>query len=66
MAGNEASNPFEPIAPEVGRQIARALNGLRYGSVEVVVHDGKVVQIERHEKVRLDGDGPNKKKEVRG
>lgn len=33
--------------------IRRALSGLRYGSIEVVVHDSKVVQIERKEKVRL-------------
>ena len=28
--------------------------GLRYGVVQVVVHDGKVTQIERTERVRLD------------
>lgn len=33
--------------------IRRALSGLRYGTVEIVVHDSKIVQIERHEKVRL-------------
>jgi hypothetical protein len=27
---------------------------MRYGSVEVKVHDGRVVQIERREKVRLE------------
>ena len=38
----------------------RALRGLRFGSVEIVVHDGRVVQIERRERVRLDpaGDRP--------
>jgi hypothetical protein len=34
-------------------EITRALQGLRYGSVEVVVHDSRVVQIERRERVRL-------------
>lgn len=34
--------------------IARALNGLQYGAVEIVVHNGRIVQIERREKVRLD------------
>ena len=33
--------------------VRRALEGLRFGSVEVIVHDSKVVQIERKEKVRL-------------
>lgn len=34
-------------------QVERALKGLRFGSVELIVHDGRVVQIERKEKVRL-------------
>lgn len=34
-------------------EIAQALQGLRFGSVEVIVHDGKVTQIERREKLRL-------------
>ncbi len=33
--------------------ISRALTGLRFGSIEIVVHDGKVTQIERKEKIRL-------------
>lgn len=35
-------------------QIARAVNALRYGSVEIIVHDGRIVQIERREKLRLE------------
>lgn len=34
--------------------ILQALKDLRFGSVEIVVHDSKVVQIERREKVRLE------------
>jgi hypothetical protein len=34
--------------------IISALAGLRFGSVEVVVHDGRVVQIIRTEKLRLE------------
>ena len=33
--------------------IARALKDLRYGSLEIVVHDGRIVQLERREKVRV-------------
>jgi hypothetical protein len=29
------------------------LRGLRYGTLELTVHDGRVVQIERRERVRL-------------
>jgi hypothetical protein len=42
---------------DVLRQIRAALEGLRYGAVEIVVHDGRIVQIERREKVRLLADG---------
>ena len=35
------------------REIEEALRGLRYGSVNVVVQDGIVVQIDRLEKRRL-------------
>jgi hypothetical protein len=37
--------------------ISEVLRGLRYGSVEIVVHDAKVVQIERKEKFRLPTEG---------
>jgi hypothetical protein len=35
------------------REIQAALNGLKFGSVEINVHNGQVVQIERKEKFRL-------------
>lgn len=35
------------------REIQAALQGLRFGSVEITVHNGQVVQIERKEKIRL-------------
>jgi hypothetical protein len=46
--------------PNLGPTVLRALRGLRFGSVEIVVHDGRVVQIERRERVRLvpAGDRP--------
>jgi hypothetical protein len=37
----------------VAEEIARALAGLRFGSVEITVHDGKITQIETKRKVRL-------------
>lgn len=39
---------------EVIRRIANAISGVRFGSVEVVIHDSRVVQIERKEKFRFD------------
>jgi hypothetical protein len=41
----------------LGPTVLRALRGLRFGSVGIVVHDGRVVQIERRERVRLDPAG---------
>ncbi len=47
---------------ELARQILAALDGIRFGSVEIVVHDGRIVQIERREKVRLAAEGAPPKK----
>ena len=38
----------------VEQAILLALRGIRFGSVEIVVHDSKIVQIERKEKTRFD------------
>ena len=43
----------EAESPDTLREIARALQGLRFGAVEITVHNGQVVQIERKEKFRL-------------
>jgi hypothetical protein len=42
------------LTPEIADQIALVLQGIRFGSVEIVIHEGKVVQIERKEKLRFD------------
>jgi hypothetical protein len=36
--------------------ILQALQEIRYGSVEIIIHDSQVVQIERKEKIRIDTD----------
>jgi hypothetical protein len=38
------------------RTLLQAVRALRFGSVEVVVHEGRVVQIETREKVRFADD----------
>ncbi|RAV18774.1 YezD family protein [Paenibacillus contaminans] len=35
-------------------RIVKSLNGLEYGLVQIVVHDGRIVQIERTERQRFD------------
>jgi hypothetical protein len=42
---------------EILRRIANAISGVRFGSVEVVIQDSRVVQIERKEKFRFDKPG---------
>lgn len=41
------------ITGDVEARILEALRAIRYGSVEIVIHDSKVVQIELREKVRF-------------
>ncbi len=41
--------------PAWERELLRAVRAVRFGSVEVVIHDGRVTQIERRERVRFDG-----------
>jgi len=38
---------------EIALHIASILKGIRFGSIEIVVHDGRIVQIEKHEKFRF-------------
>jgi hypothetical protein len=42
------------IPVHIKEQILSAIASIEYGSIEVVVHDGKVVQIECREKLRVD------------
>jgi len=46
--------PETQSGDEVLRRIANAISGVRFGSVEVVIQDSRVVQIERKEKFRFD------------
>lgn len=39
---------------EIAHKILLAIKDIRFGSVEVVIHDSKVVQIERKEKIRVE------------
>jgi hypothetical protein len=50
------SSLSKPEGPESSwlSLVARQVHSLRFGVVQIVVHDSHVVQIERTEKVRLD------------
>ncbi|MCI0917432.1 DUF2292 domain-containing protein [Stutzerimonas stutzeri] len=53
----------EPRTPELREEadglheIRLAMQGLKYGSVEITLHNGQIVQIERKEKIRLQPSG---------
>lgn len=38
---------------EIVQEIQRAIESLRFGSIEITVHEGRVTQIERREKIRF-------------
>jgi len=41
---------------ELMQTILRAIRNLRYGTLEIVVHDSKIVRMERRERIRIDAD----------
>lgn len=42
-----------PLTDPETRKVLDAVRGLRFGSVEITVHEGRIVQVERKEKIRL-------------
>jgi hypothetical protein len=45
----------DAVPPAVLAALVEALGAIRYGAIEIVIHDGRIVQIERREKVRFEG-----------
>jgi len=39
------------------REVLRALRGLRYGSVVLTVHDGRLVEVQKTQRIRLPVSG---------
>jgi hypothetical protein len=57
MKSNDAESLDDGIDDDLERamrEIVRAVRSVRYGSVEVVIQNSRVVQIERKEKFRFD------------
>ncbi len=52
--GHEPGSDHPGLPPALLREIGLALRAIRYGAIELVIHDGRVVQLERREKVRFD------------
>lgn len=59
MKPDERSAASEPVSSNDDRlepvivEILRSVRNVRFGSVEITIHDSRVVQIERKEKVRF-------------
>jgi hypothetical protein len=54
---NEANGRGDAINENLAlamREVLRAIRDIDYGSVEIVVHNSRVVQIERKQKFRFD------------
>ncbi|GIQ69531.1 DUF2292 domain-containing protein [Xylanibacillus composti] len=39
---------------EIIHYIQQSLSDIQYGSIHIVIHEGRIVQIERTEKLRMD------------
>jgi len=47
------------------KMVLQALRGLQFGSVEVVVHDGRIVEVNQKRKVRFQENTPRPSKDRR-
>jgi hypothetical protein len=55
MARNPQPNTRQALAShDIERFLLHALKDIRYGSLEITIHDSRVVRIERKEKIRVD------------
>lgn len=54
MAFDTRNRSKEQQITEISDQIASILQEIKFGSIEIIIHDNKVVQIERKEKLRFD------------
>ncbi len=51
----------QKIPAEIAQEILRAVASIKYGSIEIIIHDDRVVQIEYREKIRVNQSGPSRK-----
>lgn len=52
--GEGGARGNEPSVTE--REVLEALRAIQYGSIEITLHEGRIVQIERREKMRFRDD----------
>lgn len=54
MQSEESFTAYSYAREQDLSHIATAIGGIRYGSIEITIHDSRIVQIERKEKLRFD------------
>lgn len=54
MSTQQRAIQSQEDSQDIEQKILLAIKHLRFGSVEILIHDSKVVQIERKEKIRID------------
>ncbi len=47
----------EPWSRDLERLVREALTSIRFGTVTLVVQDGRVIQVDKNEKIRLNRAG---------
>lgn len=45
------------LTPDTAKRVAELLRSVRYGSITIVVQEGKIAQIDKTEKFRMTGNG---------
>lgn len=53
MPSSTRQPPFSDPPPTWAAWVQREVAGRRYGTVQMVIHDGRIVQVERMERFRL-------------
>ena len=54
MPDTDLVGNYEARTEQELTHVVSALRGVRYGSVEITIHDSRIVQIERREKLRFE------------
>lgn len=50
-------NGTDPWNKELERVVRNSLQSIRFGTVTLVVQDGRVIQVDKSEKIRINRDG---------
>lgn len=56
-----AERAVKRVSADIAQEVLRAVTSIDYGSVEILIHEGKVVQIECREKIRVSQNGSGHK-----